>query len=121
MIYRARLPSSLWDRVWDWHNKLRARIVLRTPAQNYFVSCPTSNLPPFLYYETCVCYTHTVDGDILWRLKHRQLRGKRRRRKYISVKICEFGVKIRNLSGNGSTKETKLDYKPVASPLSNFI
>ena len=37
-----------------------------------------------------------------------------RRRKDIGVKIWEFSVKIRELSGNGSTKETKLDYKSVA-------
>ena len=35
-------------------------------------------------------------------------------RKDIGVKIWEVGVKIRELSGNGRTKETKLVYKSVA-------
>ena len=44
-------------------------------------------------------------------------RKKRRRRKDIGVKSWVFGVIITYLSGNGSTKDTKLYYKPVALPI----
>ena len=43
---------------------------------------------------------------------------KKKRRKDINVKIREFGVKKRYISGNGRTKETKLDYKSVELPIS---
>ena len=35
-------------------------------------------------------------------------------RKDIGVKIWEFGIKIRELSGDGRTEETKLNYKLVS-------
>ena len=52
------LPCGTWiqtsNRVWVWYwdNKSRARIVLDTPAQTSFVSCPALNFPPFLNIAT---------------------------------------------------------------------
>ena len=39
---------------------------------------------------------------------------KSKKRKDTGVKSWEFGVKSRDLSEKGRTKETRLDYKPVA-------
>ena len=41
-------------------------------------------------------------------------RGNKKMRKDIGVKIWEFGIKIRELSGDGRTEETKLNYKLVS-------
>ena len=88
-------------RVWDWWNKSCGRIVSHTPAQNSFISCPTSHLSPLLDHKTRACYTRSTDGGSLQRLAHGRRRQKKRRwRKYIGVKSWEFGVKA------GSCQET---------------
>ena len=122
MIRGARLPIPLgtgsrtgnrvW--VWDWRNKSRARIVSCTPAQNSFVSCPTSHFPPFLD-RAMRARLHMDDRQRQPpEAQTRAMMAKKRRRKGIGVKSWEFGVKSRDLSGNGRTKETKLYYKSVA-------
>ena len=46
--------------------------------------------------------------------KQRKQDEEKIQRKDISIKIREFGIETRELSGNGRTKETKLFYKPGA-------
>ena len=59
---------------------------------------------------------HPPEARIRAMAKKKKQEGNRKRvwRKDIGVRIWEVGVKSRELSGNGRTKETKLVYKSVA-------
>ena len=115
------VPYGTWNKTgnWvqsrDWHNKSRTRIVSRTSAQKYFISCPTSHFLPFPDHGTRVWLAQTPDGIIPRRLVRGQYWGNRRHRMdYTSKRRWEFGVKTSERSRKKRTKETTLVYKQVA-------
>ena len=104
--------------VWIWSNKLCARIVSRTPAQNSFFSCPTLNFPPILIAQ------HAIHADYTQRqTPEDRTRVMMKNNKIEEIYWCKnMGIWRKNwyLSGNGKTKETKLYYKSVEIPFIRY-
>ena len=94
--------------------KLRAQ-----PHKNIsFPAQPQISLPFLIARPTR--YTRRIDGGSLCSIVHRRWwgykrkkKGKKIQRKEIVVKGWKFGVKTRELSRNGRTKEIELVYKAV--------
>ena len=119
IVYPVLCRTGIWTGNWVWWNKSRTIIVLRTPAQNYFVSWPTLHLHPYLDHAIHACYMRTEDGGSLCRLVYGWLRVNKRDNKGGGIntkeryqnKIWKFGVKNGEMSVHGRTEETEFVYK----------
>ena len=112
VLYRTGTQDGNRVQVWDLRNTSRVRILSHTPTKILLFPSRHHISFPFLIAQRTRAKngrrTETSSGGLYMGGDEKKKRGQR---KDINIKIWEFGIKGRELPGNGRTKDNKLVYE----------